>query len=147
MSFGVGDTIALIETCVKLAKYIQQCKHAPRAYAASVHTLLSLKTAFSTLSAVLDRSNEPRPTLDRLDDGVASNILSEIRTVNAALRECEAVLKDSYASLLVKPSLLRLGSIRRRLQWPIAQQDYEDHIAAVERSMRIIDMMIVSHDL
>ena len=75
MSFGVGDTIALIETCVKLANYIQQCKRAPRAYAASVHTLLSLKTAFSRLSAVLDSSNNPRLTIDGLDAVVASNIM------------------------------------------------------------------------
>jgi hypothetical protein len=147
MSFGVGDTIALIETCAKLANYIQQCKRTPKAYAASVHTLLSLKIAFSRLSTVLDKNNDARPMIDRLDHTIVHDISSEIRTVNAALRKCEAILKHSYTELSPKSSPLNLVRIRRKFQWPIAQQNYEQHIVAIERSMRVIDMMVNSHDL
>jgi len=100
VSFGIGDAIAITETCIKLASSIRDCNKAPAEYEVSLNTLVSFHETFQALSKEFTRGHYVESNVLRLQrHHTEDRIRIELGRMNTALRQCYRILDERYVRL------------------------------------------------
>lgn len=137
---GIGDTIAVIEVCIRLAKLVQDCQHVSGSYDVSVRTLKSLLKTCLNVSETLSQGRANKFAV--ASPAAQARLTAEVESANVALKACATILQKRYVLLSSSQRPLLWVRLRRNLEWSRTQQRYDEQLKVVQRSLDSINAIV-----